>query len=119
MHHYKELKIWQRSMDMVVNIYKLSATFPQDELYGLQSQMRRCAVSVPSNIAEGAGRGTNKQFKHFLEIAMGSINELQTQVEIICRLNYLNEKVKSELADEIDQIYKMVMTFYKSLKIDA
>lgn len=119
MHHYKELKIWQRSMDLVVNIYKLSAGFPKDELYGLQSQMRRCAVSVPSNIAEGAGRGTDRQFKHFLEIAMGSINELATQVEISFQLNYLEASVKEGLTDEIAQIYKMVLTFYKSLKNDV
>ncbi|MFD2919517.1 four helix bundle protein [Terrimonas rubra] len=118
MHHYKELKIWQRSMDLVVSIYKLSAILPKNEQFGLLSQMQRCAVSVPSNIAEGAGRGSNKQFRYFLAIAMGSINELQTQVEIAFRLNYLETSNKDDLTDEMLQIYKMVLTFYKSLGND-
>ncbi len=118
MHHYRELRIWQRSMELVVQVYKLSATLPKIEQFGLQSQMQRCAISVPSNIAEGAGRGSNRQFKHFLAIAMGSVNELQTQVEIAYRLNYFDASSKDELTNEIVQIYKMVLTFYKSLKND-
>ncbi|MGQ0739048.1 MAG: four helix bundle protein [Bacteroidota bacterium] len=71
MHNFRELKIWQRSVDFVVRIYALTAGFPKEERYGLISQLRASAVSVSSNIAEGAGRGTNKQFKRFLEISMG------------------------------------------------
>ncbi len=89
MHNYRELKIWQRSMEFVVRVYEISANFPKEERYGLTSQLRGCVVSVPSNISEGAGRGTNKQFKRFLEFSMGSINEAQTQIEVAFRVNYL------------------------------
>ena len=82
MHYYRELTIWQRSMDYVVKIYEISRDFPKAEKYGLTAQLRSCAVSIPSNMSESAGRGTNRQFKRFLEISMGSINEVQTQVEL-------------------------------------
>ena len=82
MHHFRELKIWQRSMDVAETIYRLTDSFPKDERFGIISQLRRCSVSIPSNISEGAGRNTNRQFKHFLEMSMGSCNELQTQLEL-------------------------------------
>lgn len=116
MHNYRELRIWQRSMDFVVKIYDISATFPKEERYGLTAQIRSCVVSVPSNISEGAGRGTNKQFKRFLEISMGSINEVQTQVELAFRVKYLAKEIYESLIDEGLQIYKMILTFYNSLK---
>lgn len=118
MHNYRELKIWQRSMDFVVKIYEVSADFPKEERYGLTSQLRSCAVSIPSNISEGAGRGTNKQFKRFLEFSMGSINEAQTQVELAFRVNYLSKEIYESLIDEALQIYKMILAFYNSLKDD-
>jgi four helix bundle protein len=116
MHNYRELKIWQRSMDYVVKIYEVSANFPKEEKYGLTAQLRSCAVSVPSNISEGAGRGTNKQFKRFLEISMGSINEAQTQIELAFRVNYLTKEIYESLIDEALQIYKMILAFYNTLK---
>ena len=116
MHNYRELKIWQRSMDFVVKVYEITASFPKEERYGLISQLRSCAVSVPSNISEGAGRGTNKQFKRFLEFSMGSINEAQTQIELAHRVKYLNKEVYDFLIDEALQIYKMILAFYKSIK---
>lgn len=76
MHNFKELKIWQRSMNLAEQVYKIVADFPKEERYGLTAQIRSCAVSIPSNISEGAGRATKKQFKYFLEISMGSCNEL-------------------------------------------
>jgi len=79
---YKDLIVWQKSLKLAVKVYDLTDKFPREELYGLTSQMRRAAVSVPSNIAEGRGRGTKKDFVQFLRIAFGSISELQTQVEI-------------------------------------
>jgi four helix bundle protein len=88
MHNYRELKIWQRSMDFVVKIYEISTDFPKEEKYGLTAQLRSCAVSIPSNISEGAGRGTNKQFKRVIEFSMGSVNEAQTQIELACRVKY-------------------------------
>lgn len=118
MHNYRELKIWQRSMDFVVKIYEISADFPKEEKYGLTAQLRSCAVSIPSNISEGAGRGINKQFKRFLEFSMGSVNEVQTQVELSCRVKYLKKEIADSLIDEALQIYKMILTFYNSLKDD-
>ena len=116
MHNYKELKICHRSMDYVVKIYEVSPNFPKEEKYGLTAQLRSCAISVPSNISEGAGRGTNKQFKRLLEISMGSINEAQTQIEPAFRVNYLTEEIYKSLIDEALQIYKMVLAFYNSIK---
>ena len=116
MHNYRELKIWQRSMDFVVRVYEVSAGFPKEEKYGLIAQLRSCVVSVPSNISEGAGRGTNKQFKRFLEYSMGSINEVQTQLELAFRVSYLSKEIYETLIDEALQIYKMILAFYNSLK---
>ena len=80
MHNYREFRIWQRSMDFVVKVYEISANFPKEERFGLTSQLRSCAVSVPSNISEGAGRGTNKQFKRFLEISMAPLMKLRLKL---------------------------------------
>lgn len=115
MHNYRELKIWQRSMDFVVRIYEISAEFPKEEKYGLTAQIRSCAVSIPSNISEGAGRGTNKQLKRFLEFSMGSANEVQTQIELACRVKYLKKDIADSLIDEALQIYKMILAFYNTL----
>mgnify|MGYP003582081099 CR=1 FL=1 len=118
MHNFRELKIWQRAMDFVVRIYNATSNFPKEEQYGLTSQLRKSAVSVPSNISEGAGRGTNKQFGHFLEISMGSINEAQTQIELASRLKYIGNEEYEFLADEAIQIYKMILGFYNGLRKD-
>lgn len=103
-------------MDFVVKIYEVSADFPKEEKYGLISQLRSCAVSIPSNISEGAGRGTNRQFKRFLEFSMGSANEAQTQIELANRVKYLEKSIADSLIDEALQIYKMILSFYNSLK---
>jgi len=116
MHNFRELKIWQRSIDLAEMVYKTTYVFPAEEKYGLISQLRRCSVSVPSNISEGAGRGTNKQFRYFLEISMGSCNELQTQLELSFRFSFISKEVLDKLNDEILQIYKMILVFYNSLK---
>ena len=115
MHNYRELRIWQRSIEFVVRIYEVSANFPKEEKYGLTSQLRSCAVSIPCNIAEGAGRATNKQFRYFLEISMGSDNEAQTQIELAYRFAYIPKNVYESLVDEALQIYKMILAFYNSL----
>ena len=119
MHNYRELKIWQRSMDFVVKVYEVTASFPKEERYGLTSQLRSCAVSIPSNISEGAGRGTNKQFKRFLEFSMGSANEAQTQIELACRVKHLEREITDLLIDEALQFYKIILAFYKSLKNES
>ena len=87
---HKDLKVWQESMTLVTQIYKISEDFPKHEVYGLSSQIRRAAVSIPSNIAEGAGRKGENEFTRFLYIALGSLSEVETQLEISERLNYIN-----------------------------
>jgi four helix bundle protein len=115
MHNYKELKIWQRSMDLCVEVYHHTAKFPKEEKFGLISQIRDCCTSIPSNISEGAGRNTNKQFRHFLEISMGSANELQTRVELAKRLEFISKPDADRLLDEAFQLYKMIFSFYNTL----
>ncbi len=116
MHNFRDLKIWQRSMDFVVEVYEITKDFPAEERYGIISQQRRSAVSIPSNISEGAGRGSNPQFKHFLEMSMGSCNELITQIELSNKLKFISEEQKNKLIDEATQIYKMILGFYNSLQ---
>ena len=89
---HKDLDVWKKSMDLVEGVYRLTKSFPDSEKYGLTNQMRRCAVSIPSNIAEGAGRNSKKEFKQFLYISLGSISELETQLIISSKLNYLKNK---------------------------
>ena len=115
MHKFRDLKIWQRSMDFVEEIYKMTALLPREERYGLASQLKRCAVSIPSNISEGSGRATNPHFKYFLEISMGSCNEIITQVELAQRLKYISKSITDKLIDEANQIYKMILGFYNTL----
>ena len=87
---YRDLLVWQRAMDMVAAVYKCSRKFPKEELYGLTSQIRRAAVSVPSNIAEGQGRGVGAEFRHHLRISQGSLQEMETQMLLAQRLGYLD-----------------------------
>ncbi len=87
---HKQLDTWQQAMQLVKMVYGVTATFPREELFGLTSQMRRAAISIPSNIAEGAGRSGSKEFAHFLDIARGSLSELDTQLEIAVMLGYLS-----------------------------
>jgi four helix bundle protein len=91
--HYRELIVWQKSMDLVEEIYRVTQSFPREELYGLTNQLRRAAVSVPSNIAEGQGRGIGGEFAHHLRIANGSLQEVETQMLIAVRLGYINSTV--------------------------
>ena len=94
MKDYRELIVWQKAMDLVEAIYRTTARFPKEELYGLTSQIRRAAVSIPSNIAEGQARNTTRDFLHFLAIAYGSLKEVETQVLIAERLGYIDESAK-------------------------
>ncbi|MEY2829833.1 MAG: hypothetical protein RIQ33_1691 [Bacteroidota bacterium] len=116
MHNFRELKIWQRSMDWVEQVYKATLLFPNEEKYSLTQQLKNCAVSVPSNISEGAGRATNPQFKYFFEVSMGSCNEAQTQIELARRFKYISDETANDLIDEALQIYKMILAFYNTLK---
>lgn len=115
MHNFRELKIWQRSMDFVVEVYQMCALLPSEEKYGLISQLKRSAVSVPSNISEGAGRATNPQFQHFLEFSMGSCNEIITQVELAYRLKFIAIEKKDIIVSEATQINKIILGFYNIL----
>jgi four helix bundle protein len=110
--HHK-LQVWQRSITFVTEIYQLTETFPQSELYGLINQMRRAAVSIASNIAEGAGRNSKKEFHRFLSISQGSIAELETQLIISENLGYCSD-IKN-LLNELDEISKMIIGLMKSL----
>lgn len=112
---YKDLKIWQRSMDMVELIYRVTEGFPSKESFGLTSQMRRAAVSIPSNIAEGYGRQLTGSYSQFLSIARGSLFELETQVEICTRLKYLNKTESENLTSEIVEISKMISSLISKL----
>ncbi len=108
MHNFKELKVWIKSKELVINIYKNTANFPKEELLGLTSQIRRSAVSIPSNIAEGCGRNSDKDLIRFLDISNGSAFELETQLTIANELNYLNENNFNYLNDKVTEIQKMI-----------
>jgi four helix bundle protein len=107
MHKYKELKLWQKSIDLVTQVYLLTRSFPQGEKFGLVSQINRSAVSIPSNIAEGAGRNSDKEFIQFLSIAQASSYELETQLIISKNLNYLTIEELNHLSEQIEEVQKM------------
>jgi len=112
---YRDLLVWQKSMVLVTEIYRLSKSFPRDETYGLTSQMRRCAVSVPSNLAEGYGRNSTSDYIRFLYIATGSLYELQTQIEIALNLQYLNKPDYDKLYESSREIERMLSSLTKKL----
>lgn len=101
---YKDLIAWQMAMDLVVEIYGLTRHFPADEKFGLTNQLRRAAVSIPSNIAEGQGRGFTREFHHFLGIANGSRQESETQLLIACRLGFIHEAAVNPTLDRICEL---------------
>jgi len=113
MQTHKDLEIWKRGMKLVKDIYKLTSTFPKEENYGLSSQMRRAAVSIPSNIAEGAARGHEKEYIRFLYIALGSLAELETQLLISVDLEYCQH---SEIESDLEVLRKMLLNFIKYRK---
>lgn len=117
MHNFKELEIWKISRSLCSAVYLVTNDFPQDEKFGLINQMRRCAVSIPSNIAEGASRQSNKDFYRFLEIAMGSCYELETQLLISNDLEFLSSESLSVLLKELNRIIMMMSRFMSSLKL--
>lgn len=112
---YRDLIVWQKSMKLVTEIYKVTKLFPSEELYALTSQLRRCAVSIPSNIAEGYGRNATLDYKRFLQIAVGSIFELQTQVEIASNLKYLSSELFGNLSDAAKEIELMLLSLINKL----
>lgn len=114
MSDHKDLEAWKCSIDFVSEIYKITQNFPKEELYGLTNQIRRCAVSIPSNIAEGSARQSDKEFIQFLYIATGSIAELETQLIIANNLSYI-ENIK-EQTDKLIRIRKLIIGLIKYLK---
>ena len=113
MHNFQNLKIWQKAMDIAEQTYLISSEFPKEEKYGLTSQIRRSAVSVPSNIAEGAGRNTDGEFRNCLGIASGSSNELFTQLILSHRLNLISKDKIQPLIEDLIEVQKMNYTFIR------
>ena len=115
MHNFKKMKIWIDSMSLVADTYKITRDFPDFEKFGLVSQMNRCAVSIPSNIAEGSSKSSNKHFKKYLEIALGSSFELETQLIIAHNEKYFSEEKFKYIEEKIKQIQKMISGFQSGL----
>ena len=113
---YKDLVVWQKSMELVVNVYRLTLKLPQDERRGLMSQMRGAAVSVPSNIAEGYGRQAKGEYRHHLSISRGSLLELETQILLCEKLGYLENIPAQKVLGEIQQISKMLGSLINKLR---
>jgi len=105
---YRDLDVWKKAMVLVTRVYKLTRTFPKEELYGLTSQLRRAAVSVPSNIAEGKSRRSTGDYIRFLDIAYGSIAEVETQLSVACNLEYVTQKKVSVLFDDYAERGRMM-----------
>ncbi len=112
---HKELIVWQKSIVLCEEVYKLTEHFPQREVYALASQMRRAAVSVPSNVAEGRSRGTTPDYRHFLHIAYGSVSELETQLFLSKRLNFCSEAQYSSIDSLLTEVSKMLRAMIKKL----
>jgi four helix bundle protein len=114
---FRELRVWQLGMEVAEKIYRLTADFPKSETYGLSSQMRRSAISIPSNIAEGQGRDSTKEFLHFLAIAFGSICELETQLLLAHRFSYLSDQDLQTILVTLTATSKTTRGLQKSLKL--
>ena len=119
MHNYKELTVWTKSVALATDIYRATSEYPTSELYGITSQMRRCSVSISSNIAEGAGRSSDKDFARFLHVANGSSYELETQLIISKNLSYLNETEFKLLNNSLVEIQKILYTLIKRIESNS
>src|SRR3989339_288726 len=114
---YENLIVWQKSMDLVIMIYEITNKFPDCEKYGLTTQMRRAAISIPSNIAEGSKRSTRKDFRYFINTAYGSGAELETQIKITERLCYVKSKDLEKIDNNLNEVMKMLNKLSSKLKI--
>lgn len=112
---HRDLQIWQKSMDLVTNVYKEVENFPDYEKFGLTSQIRRSSVSIPANIAEGFGRRSKKEFRRFLNISMGSLFEIQTELEVSYNLKYLEKETFEKLYEDTREIERMISSFISTL----
>ena len=113
MRTHKDLDVWKNAMDLTANVYSLTTRFPKEELYGLTSQIRRSAVSIPSNIAEGAARHSRKEFIQFLHIASGSVAELETQLLLAPRMGFISS---SSIISDIEEVRKLLLGLLRSLR---
>ena len=113
---YRDLLVWQKGIALVTLLYQETKSFPREEVYGLTSQMRRCAVSIPSNIAEGHGRSTRKEYLRYLEVALGSLRELQTQIVIARNLQFLDADAHSKLSNLTLELERMLTSLQRSLR---
>lgn len=113
--NYRDLIAWQKAMDLVIRVYEATKRFPREEVYGLTCQAHRAAVSVPSNIAEGQGRSSTREFLHFLSMAHGSLRELETQVLIAQRLNYLDDPTTTNVMDLATEVGRLLNGLSNSL----
>jgi len=116
MHNFRNLKIWSESIDLAEKVYIITKSFPTEEKYGMISQMRRSSASIPTNIAEGSSRKSQKEFQHYLSISLGSAFELSTQLELFNRLKMISDDQKDELSKQIELMERKISSFSKQLK---
>jgi len=119
MHNFKELIVWQKARNLVKNVYLLTKKFPTEEKYGLSMQIQRSCISIPSNISEGSGRNSNKDFGRFLDIAFSSAFELETQLILASDLNYISEEELNNITEKIQEVQKMIYGFNNKLKKES
>ncbi|MEM9836843.1 MAG: four helix bundle protein [Bacteroidota bacterium] len=118
MHNFRKLNIWENGMQLVEEVYKVTVQFPDSERFGLTAQVRRAVISIPSNIAEGAKRNSDKEFHHFLGVAKGSAAEVETQLELASRLKYLSIEESALLQDQLEALQRKITNFQSRLKLN-
>ena len=116
MRPHENLEVWKKSVDFVVEIYKLTESFPNEEKFGLTSQVRRASVSIPTNIAEGAARTSNKEFAHFLSISQGSASEVATEILIAAKLGFIEKESFAEISAKLNEIGRMITGLRNHIK---
>ena len=114
---YRDLIVWQKAMQLVTEIYKLTENFPKSETFGLRSQLRRAAISIPSNIAEGQGRDSSKEFCHHLSIAYGSLTEAETQIQIASNLGYITKDEAGKVLAQCNEVGRLLNGLLRSLRV--
>ena len=119
MHNYKNLHIWKEGILLARRVYEVTSTFPSNEKFGIVSQMTRAAVSIPSNIAEGAGRNSNKDFANFLSIAIGSIFELHTQIAICEQIGYIDQETAKQIDQQIYTLQQQITAYKQRIEGSA
>lgn len=115
--HHKDMEVWKQAMELVYQVYKIVETFPKEELYGLTSQIKRCVISIPSNIAEGCGRFSNKETSRFITISLGSLAELDTQLLIAQHLHFVDDI--AEVSKQVDKVNALLVGLKKYLEKDS